>query len=149
LLRTGTRLAPDTSGLGPFTELEKTKAIGFLAYGQLAMKCPVSWQLKHTLELLLLLLLAVTWLVWGLHGILVVVWFELGSGALRACGLGLGSILHGGLEPRHGVTEASLPLGTLLLLSLCSMNLRLFSFFSSALALSVRMAMFIRVLKSG
>jgi hypothetical protein len=37
------------------------EAVGFLAYGQLAMKCPVSRQLKHTWELLLLL--AVTWLV--------------------------------------------------------------------------------------
>jgi hypothetical protein len=55
LLRTGTRLDPDTSDLGPFAELEKAEAVGFLAYGQLAMKCPVSWQLKHTLELLLLL----------------------------------------------------------------------------------------------
>ena len=35
---TGTRLAPDTGGLGPFTELEKADAAGlFLAYGQLAM----------------------------------------------------------------------------------------------------------------
>jgi hypothetical protein len=25
--------------------------------------------------------------LWGLHGVLVVVWFELGFGALRACGL--------------------------------------------------------------
>jgi hypothetical protein len=66
LLRTGTRLAPDTSGLDPFTELEKAEVVGFLAYGQLAMKCPVSRQLKHTLELLLLL--EVTWQVllrWG------------------------------------------------------------------------------------
>jgi hypothetical protein len=55
-------LAPDTSGLGPFTELEKAEAVGFLVYGQLAMKCPVSRQLKHTMELLLLLL-AVTRLV--------------------------------------------------------------------------------------
>jgi hypothetical protein len=61
LLRTGMRLAPDTSGLGPFTELEKAEAVGFLAYGQLAMKCPVSRQLKQTLELLLLVV--VTWLV--------------------------------------------------------------------------------------
>jgi hypothetical protein len=53
-----------------------------------------------------------------LHGVLVVVWFELGSEALRARGLGLGSVLHGGLEPGHGVSEASLPLGALLLLSL-------------------------------
>jgi hypothetical protein len=37
---------------------------------------------------------------------------------LRARGLRLGFVLHGVLEPRHGVTEASLPLGTLLLLSL-------------------------------
>jgi hypothetical protein len=50
-------LAPDTSGLSPFTELEKAEAVGFLAYGQFAMKCMVSWQSKHTLELLLLLLL--------------------------------------------------------------------------------------------
>jgi len=34
----GARLAPDTGGLGPFTELEKADAAGlFLAYGQLAM----------------------------------------------------------------------------------------------------------------
>jgi hypothetical protein len=70
LLRIGTRLAPDTSGLGPFTELEKAEAVGFLAYGQLAMKCPVSRQLKHTLELLLLLL-AVTWLVLLCGGFMV------------------------------------------------------------------------------
>jgi hypothetical protein len=48
--------------------------------------------------------------LWGLHGVLVVVRFELGSGALRARGLGLGSVLHGGLESGHGVSEASLPL---------------------------------------
>jgi hypothetical protein len=81
-------LAPDTTGLGPFTELEKAEAVGFLAYGQLAMKCPVSRQLKHTLELLLLL--TVTWLVLlcgGLHGVLVIVRYELGSRALRARGL--------------------------------------------------------------
>jgi hypothetical protein len=35
--------------------------VGFLAYGQLAMKCPVLRQLKHNWELLLLL--AVIWLV--------------------------------------------------------------------------------------
>jgi hypothetical protein len=62
-------LAPDTSGLGPFTELEKAEAVGFLAYGQLAMKCPVSRQFKHTLELLLLL--AVTWLVLLCGGFMV------------------------------------------------------------------------------
>jgi hypothetical protein len=62
------RLAPDTSGLGPFTELEKAEDVGFLAYGQLAMKCPVSRQLKHTLELLLL---AVTWLVMLYGGFMV------------------------------------------------------------------------------
>jgi hypothetical protein len=63
-------LAPDASGLGPFTELEKAEAVGFLAYGQLAMKCPISRQLKHTLELLLLLL-AVTWLVLLCGGFMV------------------------------------------------------------------------------
>jgi hypothetical protein len=43
LLRMGTRLAPDRAGLGPFTELEKAYDAGLLlAYGQLAMKCPVS-----------------------------------------------------------------------------------------------------------
>jgi hypothetical protein len=63
------RLAPDTSGLGPFTELEKAEVVGFLAYGQLAMKCPVSRQLKHTLELLLLL--ALTWLVLLCEGFMV------------------------------------------------------------------------------
>jgi hypothetical protein len=69
LLRTGTRLARDTTGLGPFTELEKAEAVGFLAYGQLAMKCPVSRQLQHTLELLLLLV--VTWLVLLCGGFMV------------------------------------------------------------------------------
>ena len=55
----GTRLAPDRTGLGPFTELEKTEAAGLLlAYGN-AMKCPVSRQLKQALALLLLV---VTWL---------------------------------------------------------------------------------------
>ena len=44
--------------------------------------------------------------LWVLHGVLVVVLFKLGS------------VLHGGLEPGHGVTEASLSLGTFLLLSL-------------------------------
>jgi hypothetical protein len=42
--------------------------------------------------------------LWGLHGVLVVVWFELGFGALRARGLGMGSVLLGGLEPGHGVS---------------------------------------------
>ena len=38
LLPMGTRLAPDTGGLGTFSELEKADAAGlFLAYGQLAM----------------------------------------------------------------------------------------------------------------
>jgi hypothetical protein len=69
LLRTGTWLAPDTTGLGPFTELEKAEAVGFLAYGQLAMNCPVSRQLKHTLELLLLMV--VTWLVLLCGGFMV------------------------------------------------------------------------------
>jgi hypothetical protein len=68
LLRTGMRLALDTSGLGPFTELEYVEAVGFLAYGQLAMKCPVSRQLKHTWELLLLV---VTWLVLLCGGFMV------------------------------------------------------------------------------
>ena len=37
LLPMGTWLAPDTGGLGPFIELEKTDVAGlFLAYGQLA-----------------------------------------------------------------------------------------------------------------
>jgi hypothetical protein len=68
-------LAPDTSGLGPFTELEKAEVVGFLAYGQLAMKCPVLRQLKHTMELLLLL--AVTWLVL-LYGGFMVFWLLYG-----------------------------------------------------------------------
>ena len=56
----GTRLAHDRTGLGPFTVLEKADVAGlFLAYGQLAMKCPVSRQLKQALALLLLV---VTWL---------------------------------------------------------------------------------------
>jgi hypothetical protein len=70
LLRMGTRLGPDRAGLGPFTELEKTDAAGLLlAYGQLAMKCPVSGQLKHALALLL----AVTWLAL-LCGAFMVFW---------------------------------------------------------------------------
>ena len=56
----GTRLAPDRTGLGPFTVLEKDDVAGlFLAYGHLAIKCPVSRQLKQALALLLLV---VTWL---------------------------------------------------------------------------------------
>jgi hypothetical protein len=55
LLRMGTRLAPDNAGLGPFTVLEKAEATGLLlVYVQLAMKCPVSRQLKHALALLVL-----------------------------------------------------------------------------------------------
>jgi hypothetical protein len=65
------------------------------------MKCPVSRQLKHTLELLLLLLLAVTWLVllfggfmvfWLLYGLN---WFWgleslcLATGFYTAWGLGI------------------------------------------------------------
>jgi hypothetical protein len=68
LPRIGTRLAPNTTGLGSFTELEKAEAVGFLVYGQLANKCLVSRQLKHTLELLLL---AVTWLVLLCGGFMV------------------------------------------------------------------------------
>jgi hypothetical protein len=85
----------------------------------------------------------------GLHGVLVVEWFELGSGALGACGLRLGPVLHGGLEPGHGVSEASLSLGALLLLSPVLHEFALAFLFSSALALCVRMPMFMRVLKSG
>jgi hypothetical protein len=70
LLRMGTRLAPDRAGFGPSTDLEKADAAGLLlAYGQLAMKCPVSWQLKHALALLL----AVTWLAL-LCGTFMVFW---------------------------------------------------------------------------
>jgi hypothetical protein len=68
LLRTGTRFALDTTGLSPFTELEKVEAVGFLAYGQLAMKCLVSQQLKHAL---VLFLFAVTWLVLFCGGFMV------------------------------------------------------------------------------
>jgi hypothetical protein len=42
-----------------------------LAYGQLAMKCPFSRLLKHTLELLLLLVVVVTWLVLLCGGFMV------------------------------------------------------------------------------
>jgi hypothetical protein len=66
----GTRLAPDRAGLGPFTELEKADVAGLLlAYGQLAMKCPISRQLKHALALLL----AVNWLAL-LCGAFMVFW---------------------------------------------------------------------------
>ena len=59
LLRMGTWLAPDRTGLGPFTVLEKADVASlFLAYGQLAMKYPISQQLKHAIALLLLV---VTW----------------------------------------------------------------------------------------
>ena len=81
LLRMGTRLAPDRTGLGPFTVLEKADVAGlFLAYGQLAMKCPVSRQLKQTLALLLLV---VTWLAL-LCGALMVFWLLIC--VLGACG---------------------------------------------------------------
>ena len=67
----GTRLAPDRTGLGPFTVLEKADVAGlFLAYGQLAIKCHVSRQLKQTLALLLLV---VTWLAL-LCGAFMVFW---------------------------------------------------------------------------
>ena len=67
----GTRLVPDRTGLGPFTELEKTEAAGLLlTYGQLSMKCPVSRQLKQALPLLLLV---VTWLAL-LYGAFMVFW---------------------------------------------------------------------------
>ena len=67
----GTRLAPDRTGLGPFAVLEKADVAGlFLAYEQLAMKCPVSRQLKQTLALLLLV---VTWLAL-LYGAFMVFW---------------------------------------------------------------------------
>jgi hypothetical protein len=70
LLWMGTQLAPDRASLGPFTELEKADATDWLlAYGQLAMKCPISWQLKHALALLL----AVTWLAL-LCGAFMVFW---------------------------------------------------------------------------
>ena len=67
----GTQLAPDRTGLGPFTVLEKADVAGlFLTYRQLVMKCPVSQQLKQTLALLLLV---VTWLAL-LYGALMVFW---------------------------------------------------------------------------
>ena len=77
----GTRLAPDRTGLGPFTVLEKTDVAGvFLAYGQLAMKCPGSRQLKQALALLLLV---VTWLAL-LYGAFTVFWLL--NCVLEACG---------------------------------------------------------------
>ena len=77
----GTRLAPDRTGLGPFTVLEKADVVGlFLAYRQLAMKCLVSQQLKQTLALQLLV---VTWLAL-LCGALMVFWLL--SCVLGACG---------------------------------------------------------------
>ena len=67
----GTRLAPDRTGLGPFTVLEKADVAGlFLAYGQLAMKCPVSQQLKQTLALLLLVGDLACIALQGLYGVL-------------------------------------------------------------------------------
>ena len=81
LLRMGTRLAPDRTGLGPFTMLEKADVAGlFLAYGQLAMKCPISRQLKQALALLLLV---VTWLAL-LCGAFMVFWLR--NYVLEACG---------------------------------------------------------------
>ena len=77
----GTRLAPDRTGLGPFTVLEKADVAGlFLAYEQLAMKCPVSRQLKQALALLLLV---VTWLSL-LYGAFMVFWLL--NCVLEACG---------------------------------------------------------------
>ena len=72
-LRTGTLLAPDSAGLGPWTELEKADAAGrLLPYGQLAMKCPVSRQLKQALLLLVtwLLFMGVLGRFWLLNGML-------------------------------------------------------------------------------
>ena len=72
LLRMGTWLAPDRTGLGPFTVLEKAVVAGlFLAYEQLAMKCPISRQLKQALALLLVV---VAWLAL-FCGALIVFWF--------------------------------------------------------------------------
>jgi hypothetical protein len=56
--------------------------------------------------------------LWGLHGVMVVVGLELGSGTLRARGLRLGAVLHGGLESGHRVSEVSLALGLFLLFGL-------------------------------
>ena len=81
LLRMGTRLASDRTGLGPFTVLEKADVAGlFLAYGQLAIKCHVSRQLKQALALLLLV---VTWLAL-LCGAFMVFWPR--NCVLEACG---------------------------------------------------------------
>ena len=67
----GTWLAPDRTGLGPFTVLEKADVAGLLlAYGQLAIKCSISRQLKQALALLLLV---VTWLAL-LCGAFMVFW---------------------------------------------------------------------------
>ena len=77
----GTGLAPDRTGLSPFTVLENADVAGlFLAYGQLAMKCPVSQQLKQTLALLLLV---VTWLALLCWAFMV---FWLLNCVLEACG---------------------------------------------------------------
>ena len=82
----------------------------------------------------------------GFHGVQVL---ELCVRGLGVCHLGLGPILHWGLRSWCSVVGASWSLEAVLLAALLSRNLRLFSFLSSALVLSVRMAMFIRVLKSG
>ena len=77
----GTQLAPDRIGVGPFTALEKADVADlFLAYGQLAMKCPVYRQLKQAL----VLLLVVIWLAL-LCGAFIVFWLL--NCVLGACGL--------------------------------------------------------------
>ena len=130
LLRIGTRLAPDRTSLGPFTELEKAEAAGLLlAYGQLAMKSSVSRQLKQALALLLLV---VTWLAL-FYGALIVFWFP--NCVLGACHLGLGPVLRWGLRSWCSIAGASWSLEAVLLAGLAFQEFTLvfFSFFSFGL----------------
>src|SRR6185503_18501425 len=121
----GTRLAPDRTGLGPFTVLEKADIAGlFLAYGQLAMKCPVSRQLKQTLPLLLLV---VTWLAL-LCGAFMVFWLRNCVLGLWACHLRLSPILHWSLIPWCSIVEASWFLEAILLAGLAFQKLALVIF---------------------
>ena len=82
----------------------------------------------------------------GLHGVLA---SELCIRGMWACDLRLGPILHWGLISWCHVAGIPWFLEAVLLAGLLFRNLRLLSFLSSALALYVRMALFIRVLKSG
>ena len=100
----GTRLAPDRTSLGPFTVLEKADVAAlFLAYGQLAMKCPLSAvETDPSIAVVGSDLACIA--LRGLHGVLAP---ELRVRGLWACHLRLNHILHWSLIPWCSIAEAS------------------------------------------